>query len=127
MVERRTAVAPSEPDLEHVGRAVRVRVAIAELALQLALLAPLAVGPLVGAVGADTDARRILSVPLRHVARFCAARRLVLGGVLIEVRLKARAVLIEGERMPEDTDRGVGRRERERVGNDADGGDGIPE
>lgn len=124
---KRTTVAPGEPHLEHVGRAVRVRVPIAELALQPALLAILAVRPLVRAIGrADPNARRVFGVPLGHVAGFCAARSLVLRRVLVEVRLEARAVLVQGEGVPEDADRGVGGGEWERVGNDADGGDGVP-
>ena len=105
-------MAPGEPDLDHVGRPVRVGIAFAELPLEPPLVVP--------AWAAYARGRGPRRIRLRHVPRLSSQFRLVLRRVDVQSRLEARTALVEGQRMPEDTDRGVGFREGKGVGDDAD-------
>ena len=111
-------MAPGEPDLDHVGRPIRVGIAFAELPLEPPLVVP--------AWAADARGRGPCRVGLRHVPGLGSQFRLVLGRVDVQGRLEARTALVEGQRMPEDTDRGVGLCEGKGVGDDADRADGVP-
>lgn len=112
-------MAPGEPHLEDVRAPVRVGVVRAELALVLHL------APAACHFG-EHARRRPGRVGLGHVARLRAVLLVLRCRAPVEGGPEPRAALVERECLAEYPDGGVRAREGERVGDDADGGHGVP-